>query len=179
MPAPDPLAEAEVFLRYGRTARATELLKAASLREPDRLDIKQRLEEMMADRTRTAQLLPVEWNRIPMAVHALVACVLWICSMAVPGYVLFRLTMPFASKIALPDSPALALFVIFCGIAFVAVVAVTLGVALFSVTWFGYLTRVVNVDAIPNVEAKVAAVIALRRMEPMYGWVRRSVYGLG
>ena len=178
MPAPDPIAEAEVLLAYGRTASAIDLLKAASLREPGRLDIQARLEGMMAGRSRPGNLQESRRNRIPIAVHALVAWVLWACGMALPGYFLFRFAVSFAVNHALRDSPGLSLLAIFSGIVLFAVLTVAAGLTLFSLMWIAYLARVESVDAIEGVEAKLQGVIALRRMDPIYSWVKRSVYGL-
>ncbi len=43
MVKPDPIAEAEVFIAYGRKAQAIELLKTAASAYPERDDIRQRL----------------------------------------------------------------------------------------------------------------------------------------
>lgn len=43
---PDPLSEAEVYAAYGRIAQATALLRQALQAQPERVDIRQRLQAL-------------------------------------------------------------------------------------------------------------------------------------
>ena len=50
----DPIAEAEVYMAYGRDAQAEEILKEAILKNPDRHEIRMKLLEIYAARRNTA-----------------------------------------------------------------------------------------------------------------------------
>jgi pilus assembly protein FimV len=50
----DPIAEAEVYMAYGRDAQAEEILKEAILKNPDRHEIRVKLLEIYAARRNTA-----------------------------------------------------------------------------------------------------------------------------
>ncbi|HEY1132537.1 MAG TPA: hypothetical protein VGF12_24230 [Roseateles sp.] len=46
MTTPDPLREAEIYAAYGRTAQAIALLRRASQAQPERADIRLRLDAL-------------------------------------------------------------------------------------------------------------------------------------
>jgi len=50
----DPIAEAEVYMAYGRDAQAEEILKDAILKEPKRYELHLKLLEMYAGRKDTS-----------------------------------------------------------------------------------------------------------------------------
>ena len=75
----DPLAEAEVYMAYGRDEQAEEVLKEAASKNPDRHELKLKLLEIYQTRkdissfeTLAEELYPADGN-IPMAVWAKVA----------------------------------------------------------------------------------------------------------
>jgi len=75
----DPLAEAEVYMAYGRDEQAEEVLKEAASKTPDRHELKLKLLEIYQSRkdvssfeTLAEELYPADGN-IPMAVWAKVA----------------------------------------------------------------------------------------------------------
>ena len=75
----DPLAEAEVYMAYGRDEQAEEVLKEAASKMPDRHELKLKLLEIYQSRkdvssfeTLAEELYPADGN-IPMAVWAKVA----------------------------------------------------------------------------------------------------------
>ena len=75
----DPLAEAEVYMAYGRDEQAEEVLKEASSKNPDRHELKLKLLEIYQSRkdissfeTLAEELYPAD-GKIPMAVWAKVA----------------------------------------------------------------------------------------------------------
>jgi len=85
----DPLAEAEVFLAYGRRQEAARILQEALRREPNREDLRRKLKELGPQDVRRASPASISrkvdgwFNKIPLWVITGVLC---ICGIAVSAF---------------------------------------------------------------------------------------------
>jgi hypothetical protein len=102
--------------------------------------------------------------------HVAVAWMLLVGSFSIVGLAAYVLTLRLPS---LPESAAVM-------IALVIVVGVTtavIGVALFSVAWFGYLRGCITAGKREWVEESLKQYMQVQLMEPIYGKAKGLVYG--
>jgi len=170
--APDPIAEAEVLLAYGQRARALALLKEAAAANPDRSDIRTKLESL-ASGGRDPR--PSTWAAVP---HFFVAWVLVLFSILLVGSLVVPLTGAVLRLAFFSDGTVLS-FLGIVAVGAAAVLGATYGaVVLFLHVWFAYL-NLLPAKTRMLVDARLPKAIAAWKLEPLYSRIRSKAFKPG
>ena len=165
MSTPDPLAEAEVLLAYGRTEEAKRTLREALNREPTRLDLRAKLETLA---TASSSLGPSVAKHIAMA---------WLlfASSAVATLGPAVALLPLLDRLDLPLAAEVNPLWILVGVV-VIIGPFALGwFYLFLVLWFRYL-RTLPGEVRRRVEKALPRVLNVAAFEPAYSRMRSRFF---
>jgi uncharacterized membrane protein len=161
---PDPLTHAEVLAAYGRKSAAVELLRDAIDRNPERRDLRERLNALTTKRT-----LPAG-NRLVVVFHLTMA---WVLLLACGGLV-FGAPVSLArlfDNLPPGDFSNWEIVWFLVGLLIVVVLLAIAWVYLFLVVWFSYLGLLPN-DLRKSVEERVPSMLNIVAFEPAYTKVR-------
>jgi hypothetical protein len=175
---PDPLAEAEVLLAYGRKAQALGILRDAALADPDRMDIKRKLAVLS---TTGSDIQRPTLIALP---HLILAWVLYLSSLLLMlGLVgLLGLTLGPIVQHLFPGDPRAELslwgiLIVLAGAGAAIFAGTYAALVLFLRAWFAYLNLLSEATR-ELVDARLPTAMAVRRMEPLYSKIRQKVLRL-
>lgn len=163
MSTPDPLAEAEVLLAYGRTKEAERTLREALNRDPTRLDLQGKLETLATSRREPG-----------VAKHVVMAWLLFVFSAVVTlGPVLALL--PLSDRLGLPPAAEVNPLWILVGVVAIVGPFALAWFYLFLVLWFRYLRTLPN-ELRWRVEKALPRVLNVAAFEPAYSRMRSRFF---